>query len=339
MSKLVVAGGTTLALSTAVLASLAPTAALATTACAGGGTLISAGVCEIQFTSGTHTFTPPAGITKLDALVVGAGGVGWTSQGWWPTAYGGGGGDVKVVAMNAQGAVSVVVGAPENFMSPKSSANDSSINQGSTTTTASGGGHAGSYGPSGSSGNGNAGTDGACAANYCLSGGAGAGASATANATTRKNGGSGIIVKDLVSAASTLFSADTDCFGGGGGASGFGQQNSDRGYTNGNATCGGGHVEASANGDGSFHTYVETQARANSGGGGGVFAFSDNIVPANDIGVQQDGAAGYVALRYDGAVLPNTGTDSALIAGVAGLGIAGIITGAGAIYVGRRKRS
>lgn len=55
-------------------------------------TLVAPGICEVAFTeAGDYTFTAPAGITKLQAVVVGGGASAWLFNG----LYGGGGGDVQ----------------------------------------------------------------------------------------------------------------------------------------------------------------------------------------------------------------------------------------------------
>src|SRR5690606_13924592 len=63
------------------------------------GVLVAPGVCELSFTSGATTFTPTADMTKLEVLLVGAGGNGAQDTGTdgYASAAAGGGGEVKIV--------------------------------------------------------------------------------------------------------------------------------------------------------------------------------------------------------------------------------------------------
>lgn len=84
-------------------------AAFATLDC-GTGTEVSAGICEKAFTTpGDSTFTAPAGVTKLSAIIVGAGGGSvYNADG----AYAGGGGEVVYVdSVSTTAAVDITVGA------------------------------------------------------------------------------------------------------------------------------------------------------------------------------------------------------------------------------------
>ena len=118
-------------------------------------TQVSAGVCEVSFaTAGDFTFSAPTGVTKLTALIVGAGG----SSGADNTgAYGGGGGNVVFVGsvdVSAPVAVTVGLGADGNSQGESSSVNSDLAE----------GGYSGMNTPTGpcdcagSSGNGNAGS-------------------------------------------------------------------------------------------------------------------------------------------------------------------------------------
>lgn len=71
--------------------------------------LIGTNICSIVYsTAGNYTFTAPAGVTKLQALVIGAGATGYQSG----DGYAGGGGAVKFVdGLNATSALSLLVGA------------------------------------------------------------------------------------------------------------------------------------------------------------------------------------------------------------------------------------
>ena len=87
----------------------ASTAAFAAADC-GTGTEVSAGICEQAFTTaGDSTFTAPSGVTKVSAIIVGAGGgAEYNSDG----AYGGGGGEVLFVDnISTTSPVNLTVGA------------------------------------------------------------------------------------------------------------------------------------------------------------------------------------------------------------------------------------
>ncbi len=334
--------GSTLA-STALLA-LAASPASATNACSAGATLVSDGICEVAFTSGSHTFTPPAGITKLDALVVGAGGAG-SADNTYPDAYGGGGGDVKLVTLTASGDVTVSVGVAGVHGTATSSANDSSVAQGGVTTTATAGTNAGNDGSAGHSGNNNDGNGGYCASTVCLGGGGGAGARPEWSVEGSLLGGAGVVVNTLSGASTGLFATDTTCFGGGGSASGFRSQNSGatNGMRNGASVCGGGSgtfVAASVNGP--YVSHSLTVPRANSGSGGTGLVYKNDDDQSVNVRVSQSGAAGYVALRFDATVpqpLPNTGANSATLLAATGFGFAAVAAGSGALLLLKRRKT
>lgn len=71
---------------------------------------ISAGICELSFSApGNYTVAPPAGVTKLTALIVGGGGGARVVDG---SAYAGGGGHVVYVsAVDLSAAIEITVGA------------------------------------------------------------------------------------------------------------------------------------------------------------------------------------------------------------------------------------
>lgn len=337
MSKLIFAGSAALALSSAVLTSVSP--ASATSGCPTGATLISDGVCEVSFTDGT-TYTPPAGITKLDALVVGAGGAGKATTQWSDT-YGGGGGDVKLVSLATTGAVTVSVGSPGVGGTPYSNANASSVTQASVTTTAEGGRNAGDTGPSGDSGTGITGSYGYCSNMLCGAGGSGAGgATGTGSNSASAPGGPGIVVNTLTGADTTLFSADTTCYGGGGSTSSIVLSNGVWSHLNAPSVCGGGTGSFTVANDGSYSSYTETEPRENSGSGGGAVNYHNYTDTNLSIQVNQHGAGGYVALRFSGdyGPLPNTGQSSSVSILSAGLAGAGIVAGAFMIVMGARRR-
>lgn len=115
---------------------------------------VSAGICEVQFTTDS-TFTAPSGVTKLTALIVGAGGGHVDNFG----SYAGGGGDVVFVSsVDTSGPITIVVGAGTDGSSPQagSSVVNSDVAEGGYSGTfdssggtekggMSGGGNAGSF--------------------------------------------------------------------------------------------------------------------------------------------------------------------------------------------------
>jgi LPXTG-motif cell wall-anchored protein len=206
--------------------------AIAATGCPAGSTLVGT-ACEVVFTSTpSAAWSIPSGVTKIDALLVGAGGMGRYQ-------YGGGGGDVQVVSLATTGDVTITVGV--GIDGDYDSEADSVVTQGSTTTTAGGGlppeSTSNTFG--GSSGNGN---------ESLYTGGSGSGAAAT-----DQSGSAGLIVSDIPAAAGTLFADDTTCYGGGG-ASYFNSASP-------TATCGGGTTA-------DVTSTIGVAPRANSGGGG-----------------------------------------------------------------------
>ena len=140
-------------------------------------------ICEIQYLeTGEYTFTAPAGVTKLSAVIVGGGGARWTTAG----NYAGGGGAVVYVSqVDASAPVDVVVGIGAQ------SSSDAAGGASSVNDDVAAGGFTGSSADAhgGDSGNGNAGGTvgaeggggGAGAAASGSSGGIGLQASAIAN--------------------------------------------------------------------------------------------------------------------------------------------------------------
>lgn len=101
-STLVRAGGVVLA-SAALIGTSFVGPALAEESCGAGVIVLSDARCEVVFTA-DGTFTPPAGITSLEALIVGAGSSGLIA------GYGGGGGDVRIVSLSPSCDVTFEVG-------------------------------------------------------------------------------------------------------------------------------------------------------------------------------------------------------------------------------------
>ena len=205
--------------------------------CGLGGISLGGGICQLTYTAGSATFTPVAGTTKLEALLVGGGG---SSSNY---GYGGGGGQVKLMNFSdTSTAVNLTVGGSET---------SSSATQGATTTTALNG-----QAPGGVDG----GTSGSGFAGWLFSnnspgvfGAAGGGAGASPTAT--QTGGAGVEVASLAPSGS-LFASDTNCYGGGGGIQ-------DSASLYGTATCGGGYAHKV----GSTPTLVPPTP--NTGGGAG----------------------------------------------------------------------
>lgn len=298
---------------------LAPALALpafAAAVCPAGSTPISVGsaICEVVF-SADGSWTPPAGVTNVEALLVGAGGA---SDG----QYGGGGGDVRIVELGTSGEVTVAVGV--GGIGQNGSA--SSVAQGSLSQSANGGVFGDFF--DGVSGNGEEGG---------LSGG---GAGGAASGSDGEVGGIGLIVFEL---ESTLFNNDEACLGGGGGGNFF---------TSGSqATCGGGFysdlVLNTGTGPWNANTGSVTQSLpvVGSGGGGGPLISFDTTA-SNSVFSPGAGANGQVVIRFTLAAAPveaaaprqlaATGlTEAQSLLGGAGLLVA---AGAGLFAYARRSR-
>ena len=289
--------------------------------CGADAELVADGICEVTFTETPDSaWTPPAGITKIQALLVGGGGaVGGDNE------YGGGGGDVQLVELSPSGNVAVTVGAGGTH-SGSIPGTESAITQGGTTVTAEPGDNSSTDGlTGGDSGNGFQGD------NY----GSGAGAGGDA---TDGSAGEGLIVNEI-DADIDLFADDSRCFGGGGidvysyrdgdnvaiqiqTESCNGENGGSVSMPESAADDGNGHwVYAGTNDQLSFTPIVE-----NTGNGGSSLRGIHYI--------HQDGADGIVVLRYDVA-LAETGFDSTgAIAGGAAL-----VAGGVALAVRRRRAS
>jgi uncharacterized repeat protein (TIGR02543 family) len=229
------------------------------------GVLVSPGICELSFTSGTSTFTPTAEMTKLEVLLVGAGGSGAqdTTSGYGTSAAGGGG-EVKIVDFTGTtDPLNIVVATPGITGSVTSTTTAVVQNGASPSDNGYGGGSSGS-GFSGSQVAGHADFDGA----YGAGGGAG-------GAAVGADGGAGVVIGDIAPAGS-LFTGDTRCFGGGGGIG------STVAGVQGLPGCGGGGA--------ALLTSLVAPA-ANSGGSGGSV---DSVQPAE----LRRGADGIVIVRW-----------------------------------------
>ena len=232
--------------------------------CATGATLVADGICEVTFTETPNSnWTPPAGITKLQALVVGAGGAAGQADG---DAYAGGGGDVQLVELSVTGAVEITVGVGGDTVA--GDGGDSEVVQGSIDVVAAGGqvGAPGGVPVGGASGSGYSGDT----YNW-----AGAGAGGDANAET---GGAGLVVNEIDPTTFTLFANDDSCLGGGGAAT-YASESAPNAYAHDfAASCGGGMPLLPA--DATWNTFQWTWIGAaddmeltapvaNSGGGAG----------------------------------------------------------------------
>ena len=170
--------------------------------CGTGATLVADGICEVTFLETPDSaWTPPAGITKLQALLVGAGGSG-NHDGSDP--YGGGAGGVQLYELATTGAVTIRVGYA-TAGAYNTTLNDTKIIQGTNVLYADGGraGHLDRQYWGGTSGN--------TFSGYNHGGGAGA-------ESTSDEGivGAGLIVNEIDPATFDLFANDDECLGGGG---------------------------------------------------------------------------------------------------------------------------
>ena len=176
----------------------------------GVGNLIAPGVCELRFTSNGQ-FIPTTDMTKLEALLVGAGGSG-VNPAPATTGYAaaGGGGEVKLVDFSTSTSpITVTVPTPTT---------PGGATDGTIVGTVINGGNGVSFATpvdvatGGPSGSGNAGWNsvGSEEEPPFASGGGD-----TASPTSAANGGAGTIVSSIA-AAGSLFATDASCYGGGG---------------------------------------------------------------------------------------------------------------------------
>jgi LPXTG-motif cell wall-anchored protein len=302
--------------------------AFAAGGCANGAELVAPGICEVTFTETPNSeWTPPAGITKLQALLVGGGG----AVGSNTNEYGGGGGGVVLVELAPTGAVDVTVGeGAYRTDGPDVPSTDSTVEQGAISDSAAGGENSGADGDfGGDSGNGFEGDE--------YGSGAGAGGNATDSAA-----GDGLIVNEI-DADFDLFADDDRCFGGGGS-----DQYAYPTTVSGNPAIGVEIEGVSCSGDnggvlrypasavpdgngyaifvGTSSDLTMTPTLPNTGNGG-----ASAVGEANSL---EDGSDGVVILRYDTA-LAATGFDTtgSIAAGAA------LIAGGVALAVRRRRAS
>ena len=276
--------------------------------------------------TGSTTWTPPQGVTRVDLLVVGGGG-GGGSRG---AGAGGAGGYIEAsnFAVTPGSSYTVVTGAggaggvvANNDSGAAGSA--SSFTLSSVGLTANGGGAGLSHsfnGNGGASGTGsgaggtafnNAGGNGAASgtcgstSDWCGGGGGGAGSAGVNAVTTGGNGGNG--------RASSISGISTTYAGGGGGGGGDSSQPSNSPSPGGNGGTGGG-------GNGGSPTWDGTNCRAgagingttNTGGGGGGGSYcSGTQISGTANGGGGSGGSGIVIVRY---VLPSVATPDLAVA-------------------------
>lgn len=231
--------------------------------------------CELAITDSAITsYTPPAGVTSIDVLVVGSGGTAANTVGLSgedAISGGGGGGEVKVctgIAVSSSTSYDLTVGITDNSTTSNAPGNDGNSSNFSTCTANGGkGAEIWSSGAGGQSGNGN--TGGAAkkesSPSYYFAGGGGAGAGGNGSAAvgqlgtvTYKGGAGGPGLSPSLMTSTGLFATDSNYYGGGGaggGWNGWGQN------VPGDGGIGGG-------GGGSWSWDFGVYGTANTGGGG-----------------------------------------------------------------------
>jgi len=278
------------------------------------------GDCVIRFTSGSNSWTRPAGVTTVRYLVVAGGGAGGAAGGNDGSGGGGAGGVLAGTFNSTASSYSFSVGAggasyasnaslhvPANF----NGANSVISGTGLTTITAIGGGSGssesngsrtasnggsggGGGGYSGARGTGTAGqgNDGGASTGPGDGGGGGAGAPGgngnSANGVTAARAG-GIGVTNDITGTSTYY-------GGGGGASGDARNSSTSGGAGG--TGGGGRGA-----DATSNSAAAGSGTPNTGGGGGGAA---GVNPVGSVKPTGAGGSGVVIIRYLGDVTAPT---------------------------------
>ncbi len=178
--------------------------------CGSDGTLVADGICEVTFLEGTDVvWTPPAGITKLQALLVGAGGASGAPNGNW--GYSGGGGEVTLVELANTGDVTLTVGLASAWNESVADGY-TFVEQGSDSFQAAPGLHSSvvnGNSTGGESGNGNETPQG-------YGGGSGAGGIAGFDYWNAWSGGPGLVVNEIDPSTFDLFANDDECLGAGG---------------------------------------------------------------------------------------------------------------------------
>ena len=294
--------------------------AFAAAGCGDDATLVSEGICEVTFLETPDAaWTPPAGITKLQALLVGAGGSG-NDDGSDP--YGGGGGGVQLYELATTGDVTVHVGiATEGAY--QVNINDSKVIQGTNVLYADGGkaGQLDRQYWGGTSGNGFSG----------YNHGGGAGAESTSD---EEIVGAGLVGDEIDRATVDLFADNDECLGGGGPSWKVSVGNPHTQIQDVNVACGTASlgIPELTNDYGFMVEFLGDMSNVywipavpNSGAGG---ASVEEAVE----GIQNTlGEDGKVVLRYD-AVLASTGFDTT------GVIVAGAALVAGGVVLAARRR-
>ena len=298
--------------------------AFAAAGCGADATLVSEGICEVTFLETPDAaWTPPAGITKLQALLVGAGGSGNHSG---SDPYGGGGGGVQLYELAPTGDVTVHVGIA-TAGAYQVNVNDTKVIQGTNVLYADGGkaGHLDRGDWGGTSGNGFSG--------YNHGGGAGAEAPSNDQSIV----GEGLVVNEIDPDTFDLFADDDECLGGGGPAWQISLGNPNTLIQHVIPACGTASLvtpEITSN-LGYWDQFVGDMSNVfwmpavpNSGAGG---ASVEDAVEGVEDTLGEDGK---VVLRYD-AVLASTGFDAtgAIAAGAA------LVAGGVALAARRRRVS
>ena len=234
--------------------------------------------------TGTTTWTPPTGVTKVEYLVVGAGGGALAAQAGYVKSGGGGGGEVRtnygIDNLSVTGTLSITVGAGVSG----STGGNSYLTGLASYVYGGGAGQSSGAGLSGGSGGGggNSGAGGASTAiatyghgniggtsvNYASGGGGGAGAVGGTPAASKANGGIG------GAGYYCAITGENIPYGGGGGGGTYYQN---EGWIDGTGGVGGGGT--SANGT------------ANTGGGGGG-------IGGIGVSAATTGGSGVVIIRY-----------------------------------------
>lgn len=254
--------------------------------CPTGTQVGSSNTCEAIFTS-SGSFTMPANVSQIEALIVGSGGKSLAN-----TGYAGGGGEVQLVTLANAGNLTITVGT-SGAANP---GDDSSVTQaGGSTSSAAGGGNGT---------NSAVGSGGGTGANKGGDGGNG-----TSGSSSARNGGSAIQVDTLASGGS-LFDGVTDWYGGGGAGAQYTIAtaclitctDTYQSFASGTPGTRAGSVANTgtlpatpAFGD-PYPVPVMTLATANSGGGAGATNWGGN--PAGTPIGDTLGAAGIVIVRY-----------------------------------------
>ncbi len=278
--------------------------------------------CVIRFTSGSNSWTVPAGVTSVRYLVVAGGGAGGAAGGNDGSGGGGAGGVLAGTFSVGASSYSMSVGAggasstasaanhnPANFNGANSTLSGASLTtitaigggsgsseSGVTRTAQNGGSGGGAGGYSGTKGTGTAGPprqgyDGGATSAPGDGGGGGAGApggngNSTNSGTAARAGGVG--VTNDITGTSTYYA-------GGGGASGDARN----GSTGGAGGLGGGGNGAAA----TSNSAAAGSGTANTGGGGGGAAGSSPVGSVKPTGA---GGSGVVIIRYLGDVTAPT---------------------------------